>query len=101
MVRVYCRCNGGDYFLGEYCPFDGWSSPKSKEIVEATERLRREGITPSVAALRSTGLSQKALARTLIIEYGSEASAFEALTPQLYVLEGRTLEPKDWPAGLA
>ena len=35
MIRAYCRCNSGHYFVGEYCPIDGWSSSVAKELVKA------------------------------------------------------------------
>ena len=94
MVRVYCRCNGGHYFVGEYCPFDGWSSPESKAITAAAQRLKAEGVTPTVDALRKACLSPNALARAVVVEFGSADSAFEALAPETYVVGGqaRTLK---------
>ena len=41
LARAYCRCNSGHYFVGEYCPFDGWSSSASKELAAVSERLAR------------------------------------------------------------
>ena len=52
MIRAYCRCNSGHYFVGEYCPIDGWSSPITKELVQATQRVTAAGQTLSVPALR-------------------------------------------------
>jgi hypothetical protein len=92
MIRVFCRCNGGDYFIGEYCPFDGWSSPESEAIASAVRRLEEEGIMPSVDTLREAGLGPEALARTVVIEFGSDASAFEAVTPSLLVVSGQACE---------
>ena len=98
MVRVYCRCNGGHYFVGEYCPFDGWSSLESKAIAEAARHLADAGITPSVGTLRDACLSAKALARAVVIEFGSEESAFEALAPEAYVVDGQARMLKDMEA---
>jgi hypothetical protein len=95
MTRVYCRCNGGDYFLGEFCPFDGWASPESRAIADAARRLEEAGIPPSIQSLREAGLGEAALARAVVIEFGAAESAFEALTPKLLVVGGQVRQPKD------
>src|SRR5438132_7446484 len=85
-VRAYCRCNGGHYFQGEHCPFDGWSSPASKELARAVQQVAATGREISLRALREIGLTGAALERIVVIEFGCEASAFDALAPQQYVL---------------
>ncbi len=85
---AYIRCNGGDYFIGEYCPLDNWSSPESKELTEVVNKLKQENRDISIDELRRAGLSDAALRRTIVIQFGSEASAFEAITPQGYVIQG-------------
>jgi hypothetical protein len=100
MVRVFCRSNGSDYFQGEFCPFDGWSSPKSKAISEASRRLIEKGIVPSVTALQKAGLPETALARAVVIEFGAESSAFEAMTPEVYLVQDQVLELAKCPPGL-
>jgi hypothetical protein len=57
MVQAYCRCNNGHYFVGEYCPIDGWSSPASKELVEGVKLLIGTGQEISLAELRRAGVS--------------------------------------------
>ncbi len=90
MKRVYCRCNGGDYFEGGgACPVDGWSSPESLELAEAVACLTAGGQEPSIAELRRLGVSEAALARTIVIEFGSEAAAFEVMTPRGYAVSGQ------------
>ena len=90
MKHAYCRCNGGDYFReGGACPIDGWSSPQSIELADAVERVRNAGRDLSIAELRRLGVSDATLARTVIIEFGSEDAVFEALTPEGYVVDGR------------
>jgi hypothetical protein len=42
----------------------------------------------SVAALREHGLSEAALARVVIIEFGSDDSSFDALMPEHYIIDG-------------
>ena len=79
-MRAYCRCTSGHYFQGEICPFDGWSSAASRELAAAVERLDRHGQEISLVALRKAGVSQKTIARTVVVAFGSEASAFEALS---------------------
>jgi hypothetical protein len=87
-VRAYCRCNSGHFFQGEFCPFDGWSSTASRELQAAVERLAAEGQPLSRAALLQAGVSREAIERTIIVEFGCAASAFEALDPRSYVIDG-------------
>ena len=88
MKRVYCRCNGGHYFSGEVCPFDGWSSVESQAVAAAAERLAEDGAPPSIAALQEVGLAGAALARAIVIEFGSGAAAFDAVLPEGYSISG-------------
>ena len=76
MRRAYCRCNSGHYFVGEYCPIDGWSSPASKELVKGIKWVTALGREPSLQALREAGLSEAALQRIIVIEFGTDACAF-------------------------
>ncbi len=86
--RAYSRCNSGHYFLGECCPFDGWSSPATRELTAAVKRLARSGRPVSLEELRKSGVSDATIARTIVIEFGSEASAFDAISPaHLFVNE--------------
>jgi len=87
-TRAYCRCNSGHYFQGECCPFDGWSSAASRELAAAVERLAAAGQESSLAALRKGGLSPETIVRTVVVAFGSAASAFEALDPRAYVVNG-------------
>jgi len=87
-ARAYCRCNSGHYFQGVCCPYDGWSSAASRELAAAVERLAGEGQGLSLLALRKAGVSQETIERTIIVEFGSAASAFEALDPSGYVVNG-------------
>lgn len=86
--RVYCRCNSGHYFLGDSCPLDGWSSPASEELNAAVTRLGCSGKKVSLEELRRAGLSEAALQRTVVIEFGDDSSAFEAVSPEGYVVGG-------------
>ena len=89
-TRAYCRCNGGHYFSGEYCPYDGWSSAASRELVEATARLEELGTELSLEELKKAGVSNETLWRTIIVSFGTSASIFEALSPDTYVVKGET-----------
>lgn len=91
--QAYCRCNSGHYFTGECCPFDGWSSAASKELAQAVKKLRVLGREVSVAELRDSGVSDATLWRTIIIEFGTDASSFEAVSPEEYVVHGETKAP--------
>jgi len=89
MVRAYFRCNGGDYFSGESsCPFDGWSSPELNEFVSASRKLQDNHETPSINAFRRLGVSNGALKRIVVIEFGSDQASFDALLPGRYIKDG-------------
>src|SRR5262245_49238637 len=90
-ARAYCRCNSGHYFIGEYCPFDGWPSQASRELTAAVERLTQREQLPSLEALRKAGVSASTLARTIVVEFGSEDSAFDAVSPSECVVDGVAL----------
>src|SRR4051812_8122571 len=90
MIRcAYSRCNGGHYFRGACCPLDGWSSDASRELTAAGERLSRSGRPLTLAHLREEGVSENSLKRIIVIEFGSASSAFDALSPEGYVVNGR------------
>ena len=89
--RAYSRCNSGHYFMGEFCPFDGWSSPASQELTAALKDLARLGRNVSLEELQKVGVSEHTLARTIVIEFGSTAAAFEAISPEEYVVNGKAI----------
>jgi hypothetical protein len=88
-MQAYCRCNSGHYFEGEFCPFDGWSSAASTELTAVVKELNHAGKSLSLAELRRMNVSPATLLRTLIIEFGSQDSAFEALAPEQLVVDGQ------------
>jgi hypothetical protein len=90
-TRAYTRCNSGHYFMGEFCPFDGWSSRAAKELTKAAKSLMAPGRGVSLEELRRIGVSEETLARTIVIEFGSSASAFEAISPEDLVVNGETI----------
>ena len=83
MTRVYWRCNSGHYFCSLRCPFDGWGSPELLELHDAAQRLGSKGV--SLAILRAEGVSERALRRAIIVEFGSEGAVFDAISPDYYV----------------
>jgi hypothetical protein len=91
MGVAYMRCNGGDYFRGEsiYCPLDGWSSDESRQLAEALEKISAENLEVTIASLTEAGLPWEVLQRTIVIEFGSAGSMFEAITPRGYVVDGK------------
>ena len=88
MIRAYCRCNSGHYFVGEYCPLDGWSSLAARELVKVTKRVLASGQELSLQGLRRAGLSDAAAQRTIVIEFGTDDGAFEAVAPEGFVIHG-------------
>jgi len=88
MKRAYIRCNSGHCFSGgPNCPLDNWSSPQSLEFAQAVEQLIQDGQEVSIQRLKDLGLSDEALRRVIVIEFGSEKSVFTCLVPEGYVLE--------------
>jgi hypothetical protein len=87
-ARAYCRCNSGHYFEGSHCPFDGWSSPESTQLAEAIGRLRADGHPLSIHLLSEAGVSEPALARTIVVEFGCDASSFDAIAPEGLIVDG-------------
>lgn len=80
MKRLYFRCNGGHYFRScAACPFDGWSNEYLDVAERMFEEISQEPSGPSIEALRQRGLDQAVLDRVMIIEFGNEDFAFEAL----------------------
>ena len=61
------------------------------ELSNASERLRSKNTEPSLDALREEGVSEVALGRAVVIEFGSEKSAFEAISPDYYVINGKSV----------
>jgi hypothetical protein len=92
-TRAYCRCNSGHYFSGECCPYDGWSSPASRELARAVEQLATSDKELSLEELRNLGVSGETLWRTIIVSFGAGASVFDALSPDTYVVNGKTKPP--------
>jgi hypothetical protein len=88
MIKAYFRCNGGDYFDGDACPFDGWSSDELREFHAALQRLNGAGKSPSISALQMQGLSATALSRVIVIDFGDDAASFDALSPSKYLKDG-------------
>ena len=88
MVQAYCWCNSRYYFVGEYCPIDSWSSAASKELPEEVKQLIGRGPEIFLTELRRAGVSEDALRRTVVIKFGVSESAFDAISPEGYVMKG-------------
>ena len=89
ITRAYFRCTSGHFFRTDACPFDGWWSMESVTLEQAVRRLVEVGKEPSLDALREAGIAPAVLERTLVIGFGDDATAFEALSPDGYVIERR------------
>jgi hypothetical protein len=101
MVKAYFRCNGGDYFEGGSCPFDGWSAPEVREFLDALRTLTARNQPPSMEAFRTLGLGAATLKQIIVIEFGSEAAVFEALSKRLYLKDGVERKPGNLGADLS
>ena len=91
ITRAYTRCNSGHYFMGEFCPFDGWSSSASRELTEALKRFPGGGRQITLEALQKVGVSDATIARTIVISFGSDCCLFEAISPEYYIVNGESI----------
>ena len=89
VYRVYARCNGGHYFIGGTCPFDGWSSPETEAIARAAELAAASTSELSLQALIAAGLSPKAAERATVVQYSSAGTALDAIEPSGVVIAGQ------------
>jgi hypothetical protein len=92
MIVVFCRCNSGHFFQGEFCPFDGWSSPETKRIAEVVSLLAKCDLLPTIQKLRKMGLNESCLKRVIIIEFGDPTCVVDAISPDSYVINGKGYE---------
>jgi hypothetical protein len=92
--RAYFRCNSGHYFIGEFCPFDGWSSPASRELTNGCQRLTETDQEVTLEALRKAGVSNGTIQRTILISFGSDESVFDAFAVQEFVVDGHAKAPR-------
>ncbi|SRR5216684_2927959 len=88
-TRAYCRCNSGHYFIGEFCPFDGWSSSASRELTETCDQLAEKHEEVSLEFLRKTGVNHTTIDRTILITFRSDESVFDAFSAQEFVVAGQ------------
>ena len=93
LTHAFSRCDGGHYFEGEFCPFDGWSSESSRELSAAVQRLRAKDAAVTMKELRAAGVSSEALPGTVVMNFGSAAVAFEGLLPRELVVNGKAVAP--------
>jgi len=61
------------------------------ELSNAAERLRSKKAVASLDALRDEGVTQAALDRAVVIEFGNERSMFDAISPEFYVVNGKSV----------
>jgi hypothetical protein len=79
--RLYFRCTGGDFHDSVVCPFDGWSAPEAEDILEAAAHLTSTGQRLSIERLRVEGISDAALHWVMVVDFGDERYAFDAVSP--------------------
>ena len=96
MSKAYIRCNSGHYFIGVNCPLDGWSSAESVELTKAVEAVLAAGKELSIKSLSEAGLSDLAVKRTIVVEFGVNESAFDAVSPEGYFVNGEWIKQRDF-----
>jgi hypothetical protein len=94
---VFLRCNGGHYFRSSVCPFDGWTLDGFESVVLAGARL---GEAVSHGLLRGEGFSERVLRRAVVMEFLGPEYAFEAISPDLVVVDGQPLPLRRVPQAL-
>ncbi len=86
MKYLFVRCDSGHYFRAQStCPFDGWSCEGVDFAFQAFTELRADPMSRTIGGLREKGVPENVLERLIIVEFGSEASAFEALAPERFL----------------
>ena len=80
-VEVYTRCMDGEYFSGYLCPNDGHQGDWSVWVTDAVEKIRRDGVRPSLDELIRRGLPLDAADGVLVVEFNSEAQKLDMLRP--------------------
>ena len=88
-TKASCRCNCGHYFIGEFCPFLGWSSSASRELTKACDRLTEKHEGVSLESLRKAGVNHKTIERTILVTFGADESVFDAFSAQETVIAGQ------------
>jgi hypothetical protein len=81
ITRAYFQCCDGHFFSGGKCPIDGWYSSESQRLQKALARLHTTGQPITLDNLRMWGLSEAALSRTIIVEFGTAETAVDVLRP--------------------
>jgi len=79
VVRLYFLCSGCDDSDALYSQLDAWSSPVAKDIASTATRLTSTGQSVSIERLRAEGVSEAALRRLIVVEFGDEWAAFRFL----------------------
>jgi hypothetical protein len=89
MRRLFVRCNGGHYFHGPGCPFDGWGGPEGVAALFAIESAcHDEGRELTLDDVRAVATEKGLLQRVLIIEHADTSAEFEALAPEYFIACG-------------
>jgi hypothetical protein len=88
MKKLYWRCNSGHYYSSPRCPFDGWTFQSCTELAAAADRVIQKGKALSIHELTVEGVAESALERAIIIEFGSERAAFDAFSPEGFMIAG-------------
>lgn len=79
--RLFFRCNGGHYFQGTHCPWDGWTMDGLQEVIVTFQRASSVG----------SHVEPDLMQRILIIEFGSDDAVFDALNPERYIYNGKEI----------
>jgi len=76
VMRLYARCSehNGDDSL--YSQIDAWSSHETKDIAATATRLTSTGRYVSIARLRGEGVSEAALRRVIVVDFGDRDAVF-------------------------
>ena len=91
---IFFRCDHGHYFSGEACPWDGWSHPKLRSVLELLERFKSDRVVVTIQGLRDTGVEEAILKRILLVEFGDPERVFGGLNPRQIIANG---EVEDCP----
>jgi len=94
---IFFRCNSGHFFSGELCPWDGWSHPDSKIVLELVDRLNAEEKELSIAKLKSAGVKDELIRRLVIVEFGDPEAILDGIYPKQVFVNGKVIDPLELP----
>jgi hypothetical protein len=71
--KVFSKCSGADWFAGNACPRDGFSSRLTDHLFEIERKLHEAGTDITIDALVDAGFPREAMRQVMIVEVAEQA----------------------------